>query len=406
MKKKQHKIFYIAGVLLLIVAIAGVIPQKSSGQEAQKAGLHKERQIAIEPFDISKQMVRFTYDTGFDFDYPDNVKGIYVTGPSAAGDRFDSLVDFVDDTELNTMVIDLKEDEGNIMFEPEDESEYEDAVSGEIDDPSEILETLEEKGIYPVARIVVFKDTKLAEEHPEWSFKQDGKVWKNGKEEGFVSPFQKDVWEYNVDLAKEAAEMGFQEIQFDYVRFPEGFENRDEDLDYDQGDYEDSDDDNVKKRVKAVTDFVEYAKDELDVYDIDLAVDIFGYTATIDDAPGIGQNFTKIADQVDVISSMIYPSHWDSYFDIDFPDKEPYKLVTEYAKRENDLLDKLDDPPTSRPWIQNFDAPWLYDGEPTHYGKENVEAQIKALNENGIDEFLLWNASNEYTEDVDYSPLD
>lgn len=407
MGKRQHSIFYIMGILLLGMVITGIVPYQSSGEEVHKASSQSEIESAMELKDTSKPMARFTYDSGLDFEYPDAVRGIYVTGPSAGGERFDSLVNLIDTTDLNAMVIDIKEDHGNVTFKPEEGSAYDDVASNYIDDPRKMLEELEEKGIYPIARIVVFKDTLLAEKHPEWSFKQNGEVWKNGKDEGFVSPYQKDVWEYNVDLAKQAAEMGFQEIQFDYVRFPEGFETRDEDLEYDRGDFEDFDGNNVKRRVAAVTEFVEYAKEELDGYGVDMAVDIFGYTATIEEAPGIGQNFLDIADNVDVISSMIYPSHWTSYFGIDFPDKEPYKLVTEYAKKENELLGKLDESPISRPWIQDFDAPWLYQGEPTfHYGKNEVEAQIKALNENGIDEFLLWNAGNSYTEGVDYTPID
>ncbi len=135
-------------------------------------------------------------------------------------------------------------------------------------------------------------------------------------------------------------------------------------------------------------------------------MDIFGYAATIEEAPGIGQNFSRISSNVDVISSMIYPSHWTPYFGIDFPDKEPYKLVNEYAKLENKVLGALESPPVSRPWIQDFEAPWLYSGPTFQYGKEEVEAQIKALNENGIEEFLIWNAGNSYTENVDYTPLD
>lgn len=268
-----------------------------------------------------------------------------------------------------------------------------------------MLEVLEEKGIYPIARIVVFKDSVLAKKHPEWSFRQNGEIWTNGKGEAFVNPFQKEVWEYNVEIAKMAAELGFEEIQFDYVRFPEGFEDYDEILDYDLGDYTDSEE-NVERRVNAVTDFVSYAKEELDYYGVDVAVDIFGYAATIPAAPGIGQNFAKISKNVDIISSMIYPSHWTSYFGIEKPDTEPYKLTTEYAKVENEVLGKLDDPPTSRPWIQDFEAPWLYSGTTKQYEKAEVEAQIKALNEHGINEFLIWNASNDYTENVDYTPLE
>ncbi|HLQ71084.1 MAG TPA: putative glycoside hydrolase [Bacillota bacterium] len=407
MEKKQHSIFHIMGILLLGIAIAGINPYQSSGEEVHKASSHSEIETAMELIDTSKPMARFTYDSGLSFEYPDAVRGIYVTGPSAGGERFNSLVDLVETTDLNAMVIDIKEDHGEVTVKLDEDSPYADVSRNYIHDPRKLLETLEEKGIYPIARIVVFKDTLLAEKHPEWSFTQNGKVWTNGKGEGFVSPYQKEVWEYNVELAKQAAEWGFQEIQFDYVRFPEGFETRDEDLEYDRGDFKDFDGNNIKRRVAAVTGFVEYAKNELDYYGVDMAVDIFGYTATIEEAPGIGQNFLQIADNVDVISSMIYPSHWTSYFGIEFPDKEPYKLVTEYAKKENELLGQLDVPPTTRPWIQDFDAPWLYSGEPTfHYGKKEVEAQIKALNENGIDEFLLWNSGNVFTEGVDYTPLD
>src|SRR5699024_5113160 len=101
--------------------------------------------------------------------------------------------------------------------------------------------------------------------------------------------------------------------------------------------------------VEAVTDFVQFAREELAFYDVDVSVDIFGYAATIPETPGIGQNFSKISENVDVISSMIYPSHWTSYFGIEIPDKEPYRLVTEYAKVENEILGNLENPPKSRP---------------------------------------------------------
>src|SRR5699024_3220013 len=99
---------------------------------------------------------------------------------------------------------------------------------------------------------------------------------------------------------------------------------------------------------------------------------------------------------------MIYPSHWsENDFGIPLPDEEPYRLVSEYAKVENQVLDKLDNPPISRPWIQDFEAPWLYEGPPTTYGKEEVEAQIKVLKENGIDEFLICKWYNVYTKNLD-----
>lgn len=398
MGKKQLTIFTFISILLLSISL----PISSRGDEVQAVSVHEERHTNIQLVDTNKNMQRFTYNSGYDFEYPDAVRGIYVTGNSAGGDRFETLLDLIETTELNTMVIDIKEDNGNLTFMPEEGSPYEDIAMNFIDDPEAMMEVLEENNIYPIARIVVFKDNVLAQERPDLSFTQGGEVWVNNKEEAFVNPFEKEVWEYNLDIARMAVEMGFQEIQFDYVRFPEGFETRDEDLQYSLGDYADSEKDNVQTRVEAVTDFVKYSREELAEYDVDVSVDIFGYAAVVEETPGIGQNFSEISENVDVISSMIYPSHWTSYFGIENPDEEPYQVVTEYAKVENELLDGLDEAPVSRPWLQDFEAPWLYSGATKQYGKEEIEAQIKGLYENGIDEFLLWNSGNVYTEDVDY----
>lgn len=348
----------------------------------------------------------FKFDSGLEFAYPDAVRGIFVTAHSAGGERFGSLVELVEQTELNAMVIDIKEDFGHLTYIPEDGSALAELGLGQplIKNPRAMLEQLEEKGIYPIARVVVFKDTVLAEQQPELTFMDGEQVWKNNRGESFVNPFLKEVWDYNVQIAIEAAKLGFKEIQFDYVRFPEGFEHRADDLSYSLGDYANSDADPIQRRVEAVTDFVAYAKEQLEPYEVDVSVDIFGYAATLPEAPGIGQNFSKISENVDVISSMIYPSHWTSYFGIAKPDLEPYNLVAEYAKVENQVLGALENPPVSRPWLQDFTASYLGSGNYLRYGKAEVEAQIKALNDNGIEEFLLWNAGNTYSKGVDYTP--
>ena len=402
---KQIK-WAVAFVLTMGITIPTVVHAKD--KDKNKIEEFAERTYGLKEIDerLVAMSPLFSYDSGLTFDYPDAVRGIYVTGHSAGGAKFSKLVDLMETTDLNAMVIDIKDDFGNLTYIPADDSPLKKMDIGKpyIKDPDAMLKEMADKEIYPIGRIVVFKDSVLAKKRPDLSFTDVDKVWKNGRGEAFVNPFMKEVWDHNVDIAIEAAKMGFKEIQFDYVRFPEGFEKRHDQLSYTFESYEDSDLDPVKHRVDAITDFVEYAREQLKPYGVEVSVDIFGYAATLEEAPGIGQNFSRISENVDVISSMIYPSHWTSYFGVAKPDLEPYKIVSEYAKVENDVLGALKAPPVSRPWIQDFSAPWLGSGNYLTYGKAEVEAQIKALKDNGIDEYLLWNAGNTYTTDVNYKP--
>lgn len=393
---------------VFVVTILAFILETSAFAAPEKNAHQPKLQSLREHISLVKslpsEMKRFEYQSGFQFEYPDAVRGIYVTGHSAGSGKFKQLINLTENSNLNSMVIDIKDDWGNLTYTPDDSSPYKKIGKNYIKNPTQMLKTLEQKKIYPIARIVVFKDTVLATAKPELSFKNGSKVWVNSRGESFVNPFLQEVWDYNVEIAIEAAKMGFQEIQFDYVRFPEGFETRDKKLQYSMGNYEKSQGDDTQKRVQAVTDFIAYAKKKLEPFSVKVSVDIFGYTATLPEAPGIGQNFSKISEHIDVISSMIYPSHWTSYFGISKPDLEPYKLVSEYAKLESNILSNLENPPISRPWLQDFTATWLGKGNYKKYGKAEVEAQIRALNDHGINEFLLWNAANTYSKNVDYTP--
>ncbi|WP_078555180.1 putative glycoside hydrolase [Bacillus alkalicellulosilyticus] len=405
MKKQTKKL--VGSFIVLFFISVGCMYSVSAEEQSPIVNFHSTKEVGFVSLQLPEELPRFLtfFDSGYSFTYPDAVRGIYVTGNSAGGARFESLLDLVESTDLNAMVIDIKEDHGYLTYRPDEDSPFYDISKNFIGDIEGMMKVLEEKQIYPIARVVVFKDSVLAEARPDLSFKTpDGEVWKNNRGEAFVNPFLKEVWEYNVAIAEKAAQLGFQEIQFDYVRFPEGFERRDAELQYGVGEYEGGDEDNVQKRVSAVTDFVAYAREQLEPYQVDVSVDIFGYAATISEAPGIGQNFSKISENVDVISSMIYPSHWTSYFGIAKPDLHPYELVDAYAKVENEVLGALENQPVSRPWIQDFTASWLGSGNYISYGKEEVEAQIRALQDNGINEYLIWNATNRYTPNVNYTP--
>lgn len=352
---------------------------------------------------------KFVYDSGVDIDYPeDGVKGVYATAHSAGGERMEYLTDLINSTDLNAMVIDIKDDHGNITLDLNSDDELINEMTNEMIDSEELMSLLEENDIYPIARIVVFKDTLLAAENPEWSFtNNDGSVWSNNRGESFVNPYLKEVWDYNTKVAVEAAKLGFKDIQFDYVRFPEGFEIRDRELNYGHGHYGDDDVDviNMEHRNQAVTDFVASAKEQLQPYGADLSVDIFGYAAVVGETPGIGQSFPGIASEVDVISSMIYPSHWGlGELGVAIPDLEPYNIVNNYAEIELEVLEELgEDAPITRPWLQDFTASYLGGGNYKNYGAQEVTDQIKALADNGVHEYLLWNAGNTYSEGATYT---
>ncbi|MNB91371.1 hypothetical protein D3C75_384500 [compost metagenome] len=325
------------------------------------------------------------------------VKGIYVTAYSAGGERMEQLLALLDKTELNSMVIDIKDDAGYITYKT-DNAELQEMGTPQkfIGDINKLMTRLKEHDVYPIARIVVFKDSVLAKKHPELSFvNSDGSVWKNKGGDSFVNPYNEDVWKYNVDIAKEAAKLGFKEIQFDYVRFPEGFEKRADSLKYTKSD---------RPRVEIIADFVKYAKAELAPLGVRVSVDIFGYAASVPAAEGIGQDFVKISKNVDVISPMVYPSHYSTgWFDVKDPDKDPYATIKGSMVDTHKKLDPLGSyKPVIRPWIQDFTASWLGSGHFVKYGKQQVEDQIRALKDENVDEFLLWNANNRYTSDVDY----
>ncbi|MGN7760660.1 putative glycoside hydrolase [Paenibacillus sp. 22594] len=325
------------------------------------------------------------------------VKGIYVTAYSAGGSRMETLLNLLDKTELNSMVIDIKDDAGYITYKT-DNAELQQLGHPQpfIGDINKLMERLKKHDVYPIARIVVFKDSVLAKKKPEMSFvTANGSVWTNKGGDSFVNPYNQDVWKYNVDIAKEAVKLGFKEIQFDYVRFPEGFEKRADTLKYTKSD---------RPRVEIISDFVKYAKTELGPLGVRVSVDIFGYAASVPAAEGIGQDFVKISKNVDVISPMIYPSHYSTgWFDVKDPDKNPYATIKGSMVDTHKKLDPLGSyKPIIRPWIQDFTASWLGSGHYVKYGKQQVEDQIRALKEKNVDEFLLWNANNRYTSGVDY----
>lgn len=406
---KKNKIFAVLTTSALLLAACS--NGDNASDSGQKDGNKKNEQSSNKSGNSQSDALKKNNDKNTNenkVDYPkDGVKGIYVTSNSTQGKKMDELVKFIKDSNLNTMVIDVKDDTGNITMKLNTGNKQVDKNTLDIVDGKKLLKKLHDNNIYPIARIVTFKDTKLANEHPEWTFKNsDGSVWTNGKGDSFVNPFMKEVWKYDIDVAKAAAKAGFQDIQFDYVRFPEGFENQADSLTYNKGEYKNSQMSSGDQRVDTITKFLEYANKELKPMGVNVSADVFGYSALVENAPGIGQSFPKISKNVDAISSMIYPSHWSNGdFGLQAPDTEPYKTVNRYIQKENSLLDTLGkDKPISRPWIQDFTASYLGAGNYIDYDTKAISEEVQALKDNGVNEFLLWNAGNDYTEGVNYNP--
>ncbi|AUJ51461.1 GTP-binding protein [Staphylococcus hominis subsp. hominis] len=401
---KKNKIFAVLTTSALLLAACS--NGDHSSDSGQKGDNQKNEQSSSQSDALKKNNEKNKNENKVD--YPkDGVKGIYVTSNSTQGAKMDELVKFIKDSNLNTMVIDVKDDTGNITMKLNTGNKQVDKNTLDIVDGKKLLKKLHDNNIYPIARIVTFKDTKLANEHPEWTFRNsDGSVWTNGKGDSFVNPFMKEVWKYDIDVAKAAAKAGFQDIQFDYVRFPEGFENQADSLTYNKGEYKNSQMSSGDQRVDTITKFLEYANKELKPMGVNVSADVFGYSALVENAPGIGQSFPKISKNVDAISSMIYPSHWSNGdFGLQAPDTEPYKTVNRYIQKENSLLDTLGkDKPISRPWIQDFTASYLGAGNYIDYDAKAISEEVQALKDNGVNEFLLWNAGNDYTEGVNYNP--
>lgn len=296
-------------------------------------------------------------------------------------------------TEINALVINVKTDDGFVVWNSDIEvvNKLKSSVPATNDNYKTILDYMKKKDIYPIARVVAFKDTYLPNEKPEHAMQlKDGTgIYKDNQGNAWVNQFDKFVWNYVVAISKEAALRGFKEIHFDYIRFPDNAEYYNKVADYPGRD--------GKRKDDNIHDFIQFAKEELEPYGVHVGAAVFGIiTKSWNDEPeDIGQTWVKITNGVDIISPMIYPSHYTSgWYGYDYPDQNPYG-VFHGALSEAILKNAaVKNPAQIRPWIQAFTADWV-DGH-IEYTPEVTVEQIKASREFGIDGYLVWNAVNEY----------
>jgi hypothetical protein len=315
---------------------------------------------------------------------PASIKGIHVSSWYTGSDKlFSEIISLIERTELNAVVIDCKDESGYVGWDSMVRLANDSGATSQkrIRDINKILAICRSKNIYPITRVVTFSDPVAARFMPSIAIQNpSGRVWSGKKGLAFLNPYCFEAWEYNVSLAKEAARIGFKEIQFDYIRFPsEGnlqscrYPNRD-----------------ARSLAEVIVGFLAYARKELAPYNVVLSADVFGQTGLEKGDMGIGQMIGEMAKYLDYICPMVYPSHYrKGVYGAKEPESEPYLIVRSSLR---DIKAKLTRTNCKiRPWLQDFSLR-------KRYTQTEVRAQINACYDEGITEWLLWDPNCTFTE--------
>lgn len=328
---------------------------------------------------------------------PVKVRGIYISGLMAGNtDELYRILDSAAGTQINTVVIDLKDDEGRMTCRMDTPLVTEiDACRPYIKDIEGLISSLKERGLYVIARIVAFRDPYLAEKRPEWALAtEDGSLYRDRQGMAWANPYKKEVWDYLAEIGAAAAGLGFDEVQFDYIRFPTDGNVKSVVF------CEDGED--IRQKTDVITEFVRYEYEQLAPLGLFVSADVFGTIIGSDiDAETVGQIYTEMAKHLDYICPMIYPSHYgDGNFGIEHPDTEPYRTILAALEQSREVLNEAQQTDREahqavvRPWLQDFTASYLANYIP--YGDDEVAAQIQAVTDAGYDEWMLWSAANRY----------
>ena len=313
------------------------------------------------------------------------VRGLYVNRFAAQSiKRMRQLIAIADSTEINAFVIDIK-DEFGLNFTSADPAVSRNAgKGGVIPNLRTLLDTLGAHHILAIARIVVFKDSVTARVNPAWNIRRrDGTPWRDKKGMLWVNPYQRELWDYNIRVAEEAALLGFGEVQFDYIRFPEPYRSLPPQVFPAQG---------TQSKPQALADFLAVAHGRLAKLGVRTTADIFGLVTTVPGALEVGQHWEYLAPVADVLLPMVYPSHYPrGSFNLASPNAEPYKTVYAAIIKAHERNAKLGlSGERVRPWLQAFTL-----GKPA-YGAAEVREQKRAVYDAGFDGWVLWHPGSKY----------
>ncbi|MBX4211036.1 putative glycoside hydrolase [Candidatus Parcubacteria bacterium] len=316
-------------------------------------------------------------------------KALYMTNYVAGVKNWrESIVKIIDTTELNSVVIDIKDYTGRIGYEVYDpELKAVGAEDRRIPDIRQFIDELHKKHIYVVGRIAVFQDPYMVRLHPDWAVKKASDktaMWKDYKGISWIEIGATPMWDYIISIAKDAYAAGFDELNFDYVRFPSDGNMSDIYYPHLEG----------KTKAEALREFFEYVHDEMATTGAVLSVDLFGMTTTNNDDLNIGQKLENALPYFDYVMPMVYPSHYPTNF-IGYknPAAYPYEVV-KYSMGKGVLKAEAasSSPLKLRPWLQDFNLGAVYT-------PDMVRAQMKATYDVGLDSWALWNAANQYISD-------
>ncbi|HWL39465.1 MAG TPA: putative glycoside hydrolase [Gemmatimonadaceae bacterium] len=311
-------------------------------------------------------------------------RGLYVFRFGANTRRMKHLIGIADSTEINALVIDVK-DEFGLNFNSSDPLlQKNGGTQVKSQNLRALVDSLRAHGILPIARIVVFKDSVAARNNPEHTIRQpDGSAWRDKQGLTWVNPYANEIWEYNLRVGDEAIRMGFGEIQFDYIRFPEPYRSLPRQVFPGQ---------NGRSKPEVLAEFLSAARARYAKAGVRTTADVFGLVTTVPGALEIGQAWEPLAKAVDVMLPMVYPSHYPrGSFNIDRPNAAPYEIIHAAISRARERNEKLGlTGEAVRPWLQAFSI-----GNPK-YGPAEIEAQKQAVYDSGYDGWVMWEPGTRY----------
>lgn len=324
------------------------------------------------------------------------VKALYLTGWTAGSEkRVNHFIDVAKNTEINSYVVDIKDDDGYVGYESNIPAVREIGAWKKKYDVDKVIKAFHDNNIHVIGRLVCFKDPVLSSKREDLAVKNvNGGLWRDNHKLTWLNPYNKESWPYIIDIAKEAVSKGFDEIQFDYVRFPNDGNRKLMDF----GSSE-------KQKYEIINEFLSYAKKELP--GVVLSADVFAIICeSPEDREGIGQYLEYVGKEIDYISPMAYPSHYATgqvVNKVKFPkpDLDPYGVVYNTLLKAKDRISKVDGYNAKvRPYLQDFTATWIGKGNYQVYGHQQVREQIKAVYDAGYEEWILWDPNNTYSEEA------